>query len=129
MPTPHALALCDDTDILGTRFWVYDYVDGHTSGTRTWNGLQLMSDLCYIRAGPGGGDAARGGASIKISRGAGGSAQSGLPRAAGQDWTRQYQGADEKLGVATDARVADHADRLRSACETVRQMSLEMLIC
>ena len=28
VPTPHALALCDDTDILGTRFWVYDYVDG-----------------------------------------------------------------------------------------------------
>ena len=81
-----------------------------------------MSDLCYTERG-GGGDAARGGASIKISRGARGSPQIGLPRAAGQDLDAAISRCGREAWCETDSRVAEHAadyGRARNMRQTSR---------
>ena len=118
VPTPHALALCDDTDILGTRFWVYGYVDGrHFRDPYLERASIGERPLLYKSA-------ARAAATLhaaappsKLVEALGGPPKAGYLSRQVKTWTRQYQGADEKLGVETDSRVADHADLLRSACE------------
>jgi len=112
VPAPTALALCHDPEVLGTKFWVYEYVEGvHFKDAYLEKAASNEERFGYFAA------AARAAAQLHSATPDTLVAQLASPSQRGylerqiRTWRRQYEAADEKLNEKTSAsaafRVAD----------------------
>jgi len=119
VPAPTALALCDDIDILGTRFWVYDFVEGrHFRDPYLERAPVAERPQLYKNAARAAATLHSAAPPAELVTALGGPPKAGYLSRQVKTWTKQYNGADEKLGLTTDARVVAHAQRLSQACAT-----------
>ena len=118
VPAPRARALCEDAAVLGTDFWVYDYAAGRHFRDPYLEAADA-SERPAIFASAMGVAAKLHGATppAALVERLGGPPKAGYLGRQVKTWTRQYAGADEKLGEATSAEVSAHSDALRAACE------------
>ena len=115
VPVPKAVALCVDPDILGTKFWCYDYVEGLHFKDAYLEGANIGDRSGYYVA------AAKCAGTLHsaeppedlVAKLKPQSTKFYLERQI-RTWRRQYEAADEKLGVAPSQSAAafDLADEL-----------------
>jgi len=116
VPAPNALVLCEDTDIIDTKFWCYDYVEGRHFKDAYLGETNNLSDreAIYISA-------AKCAATLHSAKLETTALQYALGRGPDEPlklgnylarqvrtWQKQYQSADAKLGESTSQYVLDH---------------------
>ena len=115
---PRARAYCEDTQVLGTEFWVYDYAEGRHFRDPYLEKAEASERPAIFRSAVDVLATLHGAAPPEaLVERLGGAPKAGYLGRQVKTWTRQFAAADEKLGEATDPAVLDHAAALRAACE------------